>query len=221
MTDTYINLGCGTVTLPCERPNHHSLVDAAIYAHPHWLNVDKIDSGADELVNIFEYPWPWADNTFGGALLSHIVEHIPHRIRMAAIHKAADAQRLLGLQDGWFAFFAELWRVLKPGAVAHVLVPHGASDGALGDPTHTRYVMPHTFGYFETGGSFEYAVGSVWTQEPAVYNISPIYAALMPDPIDNEATAKAKAEQLKVSMMVQRNAVVEFYVKLQAVKDAH
>ena len=143
-----LNLGCGKIHLPCERPGHHGLVDAAVYEYPLWLNVDSTsDVGADEVVNVFRYPWPWADNSFSGALMAHIIEHIPHEICLKYVRY--DKPDLGALPDGFYAFFAELWRVLEPDAVAHIMWPSPWSRGGIMDPSHTRMVMPETFDYLQ------------------------------------------------------------------------
>lgn len=242
MTDKpMLNLGCGTVILPCERPWHHSLVDEALYTAENWRNVDRnLTPGVDEQVDVFTYPWPWADNSFSGALLSHLVEHVPHEIHTHYIgayefmgrlpywdgkvpewrERSANLEKL---QDGWFAFFSELWRVLEPGAVAHILVPHGNSDGARGDPTHTRYVMPHTFDYFmpDEKSSFEYAIGSKWRYAaPTVYRLTEYFQHLAPTEADSQEERDLKTAQLTAAMVVQINVAYEMYVRLEAVKDA-
>src|SRR5690554_5993761 len=112
----YLNAGCGKVILPGEPPPDAWLVDQAIYQYPLWHNVDKVDlPGVDECVDLFAYPWPWPDNHFDGALLSHLVEHIPHDVRIAypALELIKTEQGIYGswgrqqefggMQDGWFA----------------------------------------------------------------------------------------------------------------------
>ena len=168
----YLNLGCGRIVLPGTKPAHYGLIDDAVCAYPLWHNVDRnAEPGVDEVVDIFRYPFPWADNSFDGALCAHIVEHIPHEIRTTAVplaqhsHDEAWALRskLEQLQDGWYAFFAELHRVLTPGSIIHVLSPYAWSAGAVTDPTHTRLITEHTFTHsmqpderspfkYETGG---------------------------------------------------------------------
>lgn len=209
----HVNLGCGHITYPNEPHWSHHLLPADLLRAGEWHNVDRnAGAGVDETVDLFTYPWPWADNTFDGALASHLVEHIPH-----APHIVGDSDRaayLAGLQDGWFAFFAELWRVLKPGSVAHILVPHGQSDGAKADPTHTRYVMPQTFGYFlegQNGKQFSYATGSVWRLGAGgiTYRITEMFQHLIGD-----------QEALQMAIMTRLNVVYEFYAPLEVVKDA-
>jgi len=231
-----LNLGCGHVILPGAQPWHHGLVDPAIYDYPHWHNVDRnAAEGVDETVDLFTYPWPWADNSFSGALLSHLVEHIPHGQARSAYEidgwwdkQPRDAwgdrcEFLAGLQDGWFAFFSELWRVLEPDAVAHILCPHGHSDGALADPTHTRYVMPHTFGYLrpDERSTFSYSLGCNWEEAaPMVYRPMELFYHLMPAEGDTPEEMADKQRRFGEALMTRVNVVYEFYTQLRAVKDA-
>ena len=139
-----------------------------------WFNIDRARlDGIDEVVNLFRYPWiklsdgqPFPDNFADIIWCAHIVEHIPHKMELApeaideiegqygleyraraipsALTKMAEND-----EDGWFAFFYECWRILKPGGKLHVIAPWGWSTAGIADPTHTRYVIPPSFGYFE------------------------------------------------------------------------
>ena len=154
-----INLGCGTNIMPTTQPEHHRLIPPTLYndADIQWDNVDwNAGPGVNKVVDLFDYPWfdreapipamgNWKDqvlpdNTYDFALASHIVEHIPHHI----VWEGQFMHRHLEYQDGWFAWFAQLWRVMKPGGKAYVLCPFVWSDSAFMDPTHTRHVGPGT-----------------------------------------------------------------------------
>jgi SAM-dependent methyltransferase len=71
--------------------------------------------GVDQVVDLTG-PWPWKDGEVEEVHASHVVEHFtaPQRIH----------------------FVNELFRVLKPGGKASVIVPHWASCRAYGDLTH-------------------------------------------------------------------------------------
>lgn len=71
------------------------------------------------------------------------LEHIPHNVGV-------------GKGDGLFKVLDEIHRVLKPGGLLRLDVPHAYSDGAFLDPTHTRFFLPQTFNYFEPDGPFGY-----------------------------------------------------------------
>lgn len=206
---SYLNLGCGRVILPASRPAHHALVDEAIYDYPLWHNVDRNNMpGVSECLDIFRYPWPWPDNSFDAALLTHIVEHIPHEIR---IHAGDDpvrpeVSRVLQCQDGWYAFFAELYRVLTPGAIAHILAPYGWSQGAITDPTHTRMVTEQTFTHSmkpDENSPFAYETGGIHFE---LLDTRYTYTELF------------SQYQMPFAFMTSLNAAYELYVKLEAVK---
>lgn len=61
-------------------------------------------------------PWPFEDNSVDAVHSSHFLEHL------------TGAERI--------GFFNELYRVLKPGAVATIITPHWSNERAYGDPTH-------------------------------------------------------------------------------------
>lgn len=217
MQSIWLNLGCGKTHLPSAPPPGHELVDPDVYAEPHWINIDRVEGvGADLIFNLFEYPWPLESNLASGALLSHIIEHIPHEIRLTDRRLTEEERQrweaLEKLQDGWYAFFSELWRVLKPGAVAHIVCPHGHSDGALADPTHTRYIMPQTFTHGlqnPDSKTFRYETGCVFElTHPIVYRFTELAASFFDDP-----------HKLQHAMMTQINIVYDMYARLKAVKD--
>ena len=127
-----LNLGCGRVILPNDEG---------------WINVDSQPlEGVDQVVNLFEFPWPIADNYADYIIASHLIEHIPHEVRQINSGNILYRHDIHPL-DGFFAFFAEAWRVLKPNGVITCIAPYGATDMAFQDPTHTRYIVPETFTY--------------------------------------------------------------------------
>lgn len=79
--------------------------------------VDSIAfEGVDTVLNLGVDAWPWADGTIEEAQASHFVEHLDATER---IH-----------------FVNELFRVMKHGAKALIIVPHCFSGRAYGDLTH-------------------------------------------------------------------------------------
>lgn len=79
--------------------------------------VDLHDYGRSDLVVCdLREPWKWADESVDEVYSHHFVEHLTARER---IH-----------------FANELFRVLKPGARAEIVVPHWSSGRAYGDLTH-------------------------------------------------------------------------------------
>lgn len=72
--------------------------------------------GVDVVCNLGSGRWPWKDSSVDEVNCSHMIEHLdwPERVH----------------------FFNELYRVMKPGAKAAIVLPHWASSRYYGDPTH-------------------------------------------------------------------------------------
>lgn len=82
--------------------------------------VDQYDFGQKYVFNIGKEKWPFEDSSVDEAHSAHFLEH------------------LTNLNDQWerVHFFNELFRVLKPGGKASIIVPHWCSNRYYGDPTH-------------------------------------------------------------------------------------
>lgn len=190
-----LNLGCGVFPFPrtpddVPNPEHTLPVPDEVY-EPGWVNVDKFQSpGVQEKIDLFRFPWvrssngsPFNDNSADYIWAAHIVEHIPHQVRLAAGLPgglAGEYRALVEDMDGFFVFFHECWRILKPGGLMHIRFPYGASYGALNDPTHTRYLTPATFSYLKppTGTApFDYQVPCHFELEGEyIFRIEPSWA---------------------------------------------
>ena len=72
--------------------------------------------GIDVVHDLFTFPWPFEDDSVEEVHCSHFFEHIPGMLR-----------------GKWMD---ELYRVMKPGAKALIIVPHGNSNRAAQDFTH-------------------------------------------------------------------------------------
>lgn len=175
-----VNLGCGTITMPRDdMPLQHNIIPPEVYFDTDtvWDNVDRHPApGVTHLENLFAYPWALESNTYDVALVSHVAEHIPHDIvwngrpwgtlNLDTMPQSVrdTAQALGGIvippgthpdhQGGWYAWFSELWRIMKPGGVAYVIVPHAFTNGGVAEPTHARYCLPATFNYFNVSDDF-------------------------------------------------------------------
>lgn len=224
----YLNLGCGRVILPAPKPAHYGLIEDGVCDYALWHNVDRnAQPGVDETLDLFRYPWPWADNSYDGALVAHVAEHIPHEIqldesdvyplpedtpayrRLMAFYARRNEVR--ELQDGWFAFFAELHRVLTPGSLIHILSPYGWSSGGITDPTHTRLLTPDSFTHSmqpDPNAPFAYATGGLNLQLlDARLAVTPEFQHLLAEP-----------ERLQHLLNAQLNVAHEFAVKLRVIK---
>jgi len=95
---------------------------------PGFTGVDAIAfEGVDVVMNIGKEAWPWPDESIEEVHCSHFVEHLDVQER---IH-----------------FVNELYRVMKPGATAQVITPHGFSGRAFGDLTH-KWPPVHEFWFY-------------------------------------------------------------------------
>ncbi len=155
-----LNLGCGKVILPTDEG---------------WVNVDHLAlEGVDVVADLFTFPWPFEDNYADYMIASHLIEHIPHQVKMRKrITESSSVGNSVGgvsatrtrtveedhPLDGFFAFFAEVYRVLKPDGIICTIAPGGRSTLALQDPTHTRSIVESTFSYLGPAESATFDYG--------------------------------------------------------------
>lgn len=119
--------------------------------------VDLYGDKATHKVDLFKFPWPFADDSVDEIHCSHFMEHVPAREveerDLADIStkdgpvRARYRAQFVG-QDMLFAFIDECWRIMKVDAWMNIIVPSGRSNRAFWDPTHRRFFMQETFLYF-------------------------------------------------------------------------
>jgi predicted SAM-dependent methyltransferase len=156
-----LNLGAGTFPFPYERDNEpnktHVLPLPDEVYEPGWINIDKFAlPGIQEQINLFRFPWirssngnPFNQSSVDYIYAAHLLEHVPHEVKVSNKIPLGwkEYGRFVEEFDGFFVFFAEAWRILKPGGLIHLRVPYGVSYDALCDPTHTRRIVPGTLSY--------------------------------------------------------------------------
>jgi SAM-dependent methyltransferase len=94
----------------------------------------------------------------GVELLGDLDRGLP--IRTSSVD-ALHAYHVLEHVDDFAAAMGEIWRVLRPGGLAHIKAPHASSPFMTWkDPTHRRGLMIATFAYFDDtyfdGAAFGY-----------------------------------------------------------------
>jgi predicted SAM-dependent methyltransferase len=105
---------------------------------PGFVGVDSRSFPGVDVVADLRQRWPWDDGSVEEVFCSHFVEHLtaPERIH----------------------FVNELYRVLRPGCAAELIVPNWASARAYGDLTHQwPPVSPHWFYYLNKTWRAQYA----------------------------------------------------------------
>ena len=108
-----------------------------------FLNVDSVVlSGVDAVVDLNEFPWPFASNEWEKVIAYHVFEHLVDLVKA----------------------IEELYRILVPGGVADVRVPHLAGWGMWNDPTHRHFFTRRSFEYFGRSHPFNYYFNVGFTQ---------------------------------------------------------
>ena len=95
---------------------------------PGFVGMDISPDVGAEFVHDWEvYPWPFEDNSIAELNAGNVLEHVVDLMK----------------------FMNECYRIMKTGAVMHVVCPYHTSTGAWQDPTHTRAISEMTFYYFD------------------------------------------------------------------------
>lgn len=91
-------------------------------------DLTKHSDHVDVTHDLNDTPWPWGDRRFGLVAAFDVVEHL--RVDV----------------DVWLN---ECHRILAPGGILVLRVPHYSHENAYTDPTHRRFFTPHTFDYWD------------------------------------------------------------------------
>jgi len=110
-----------------------------------WVNLDHRDlPGVDVVHDLESHPLPFEDGEFAEILCRDVLEHLEYMPLMGEIH-----------------------RILAPGGVLRVRVPHHSSVNNYADPTHRHFFSIRTFDFFVEGSPlrkdylFDYAFSEV------------------------------------------------------------
>lgn len=100
--------------------------------HEGYLNIDR-EQGAkyDVRWDLEATPWPFAEaDSVDEIRAEHTLEHLGQEPRV------------------FCEIICDIHRLLKPGGLLTVIVPHHCSDGYFGDPTHVRAITPQLMSLF-------------------------------------------------------------------------
>lgn len=89
--------------------------------------------GADIVHDLEVTPWPIGDSEFDECHAYEVLEHLGEQ----------------GDFRAFFAHFAEIYRVLKPGGLLIATVPAWNSVWAWADPSHRRVIAPQTLVFLD------------------------------------------------------------------------
>ena len=140
MNKTALDIGCGTV------------MDKQIKAHPehHWIGLDQADFASFYPAGQFIQQGLDLDLPFDAGAIDfiwchHVLEHLPPEV------PRANDPAYPGPRDYVVHVLNEMWRVLKEGAEAHIIVPWIGHTNAYRHPTHYRFFTPDYFTFFSAG----------------------------------------------------------------------
>jgi len=134
-----LDIGCGTAMLNQAHKGYPQFT---------WIGIDKADFTRFYPVSRFyrhdviDY-LPFANHSFGMIWCHHMLEHLP------PIHPYAGRGFHLGAEDWLVWLVNEMWRVLEPGAQAHLIVPWNEHANSWRDPTHYRHMDASYFAWFD------------------------------------------------------------------------
>lgn len=194
-------------------------------------SVDFHHPAAQHKVNLFKFPFPWADNSVEQINCSHFLEHLP--AREVEWSDMADCEELdvwqprqelfrksfLG-KDFLGCFMSECWRILVngidrttdlplTGGDMFVTVPNARCNRAFQDPTHRRFFVAETFLYFNKAWRDSQGLSHYLSDCDFVGNACPI--------IPNELALLSDAAQARV-FNENWNTVLDWYAQMKAKK---
>lgn len=138
-----LDLGCGHNCMPDFEGVDFVDVKGGPILDAEGKPTDKMHPDVKHVVDLFRFPWPWADGSVLEVHCSHFVEHLP---MIEVDHEGNQVAYGKG-QDLFLRWFDELYRVLHPDGVATIVVPSGRSNRAFQDPTHRRFLVEESFAY--------------------------------------------------------------------------
>jgi len=166
--------------------------------------------GADLVVDLTKYPWPFEDNSVAEIHCSHYIEHIAAQtLRAENIQFDKDRIYTYVGKDALFAFFDECHRILVPDGWMTVITPCARSNRAFQDPTHRRFIVAETFLYLSAD----------WRKINKLdhYNVSCDFGVNVDSTIPQEMTLLHPAAQQR-RFNHEWNTVADWVAKLQAKK---
>ncbi len=116
------------------------------------VDITKNGTKADIVHDLFQFPWPFKDNSVEEFVANYIVEYIP---------RGGDDP----ISDPFFTFMDEVYRALKPGGIITIRSPYYSSAKSYQDPLQKRVISERMFlflnkNFRDTNGISHYKVNS-------------------------------------------------------------
>ena len=96
-------------------------------------DIRKHADHVDVTHDLNEYPWPWDDETADVIYAKDVLEHLNDLVKS----------------------LEECWRILIPGGMFYLSVPHFESEYGHDDPTHRWFLTMRSMDYFIRGTNWE------------------------------------------------------------------
>jgi hypothetical protein len=171
-----------------------------------FVNVDKFAGcNPDMVLDLEAGPWPWADSSVQEIRMNHVLEHLGQS------------------PDLFLSIVSEVYRILAPGGVWTVTVPHPRHDDFLSDPTHVRAITPTTLEMFDRKKNEAWVKASLSTTPLAIMtgvDFAMDSVTMIPDEVWAERLQKGQISQDDLSSMLwhSTNIAREISMKLHARK---
>lgn len=170
---TLLHLGCGrkktleAIGLKLTQPDGTTVENIKL------VNLDRLaDVEPDVLCELATDRIDLPDDSIDAVLALHVLEHIG----------------VQGEIEGWFHFWSELYRVMKPGAYVRFECPHSASVWCWADPTHVRAINEYCFLYLNQDAYR--SPGSAIPDYRPNFDFELVACDLIPDHTNDDVRAK-------------------------------
>jgi SAM-dependent methyltransferase len=122
---------------------------------PGAIGVDNVSlPGVDVQHDLLCFPYPFGDCCADEIYLNHVIEHFD--------------------LENMHLILKEVHRLLKPGAVLHIGVPHVFSVAAWVDPTHKKAFSFDSFSFYDSRADKSYykSTENLWILESTTANVT-------------------------------------------------
>jgi hypothetical protein len=171
-----------------------------------WTNIDKMPAcNPDQVVDLEQLPWPWANDSATEVMMSHVLEHL-----------GASAGLYLGI-------IKELYRICSDGATVTIIVPNPRHDFFLHDPTHVRPITVDGLAMFSQEANRKWiAIGAANTPLGIYLGVDFAIQSVKPT-LDEPWFGRLKRKEISdadinFALRHYNNVVIEFSIVVKAIK---